>query len=149
MAAFRDNIRKLAYNLRRLPGERFQIRPYTISVVVTTWSGTRVGEGTKTETATAITEAGGQPPKIRWLSDQEKALGGYNDAILEVGPITPNFPGGGTSWATLVPSSTPALSTVHYLVTGPEFPTGARFELVGRRSDKTFGYRIRLQRIAS
>lgn len=147
--AFRDNIRKLAFNLRKLPGERFQIRPYTVAVVVTTWAGTRIGEGAKTETTTAITEAGGQPPKVRWLSDQEKALAGYSDATVEVGPITPDFPGGGTSWATLMQTAAPVRSTVHYLLTGPEFPSGARFERIGWRSDKTFGYRIRLQRVAT
>lgn len=145
---FRDNIRKLAFNLRRLPGERFQIRPYTIEVHVTTWSGAKPGEGVKTTTSTPIVEAHGQPPKIRWLSDEELALAAIGSATIEVGPVTPDFPGGGTSWDTLTQASAPTNALVRYWLVGPEFPDGAYFERIGGDSSKAFGYKLRLQRIA-
>lgn len=146
---FRDDIRALAYSVRQIPGD-LGVRPYTVSVSVSTWSGATPGEGTEDVTVTAITEANGQPPKVRWLTDEERALGGYADAVIEVGPITPDFPGGGTSWAVLTQSAAAAVpgTVIRYVLTGPEFPSGANFERVGGTSDRTFNYKLRLQRVA-
>lgn len=146
---FRNNIRKLAYSLRRLPGERFEIRPYTVTVNVSAWAGDHVGEGVETVTSTAITEANGQPPRVRIVSTEQRALGSIPDGSWEVGPVTPDFPGGGTSWTTLTGGAAAAEGTVTYTLTGPEFPTGAQFVLHEARSDKTFGYRLILKPLAA
>lgn len=142
---FRDDIRDLCFQLRAIPGRDFEIRPYTVQVVTRQWSGSEPGEGVETVAAQFITESDNQPPKVRFLNDEEIALGGYNEATVEVGPITPDFPGGGTSITTLG-QDPPANTLFDYILTGPEYPSGAIFRLKGIKSDKTFGYFVTLER---
>lgn len=142
---FRDDIRELAYELRALPGRDFEIRPYIVKVVIRSWTGTYAGEGGTTTTETTITEADGQPPKVRFLDDEQLALSGLARGAVEVGPITPDFPGGGTSWATLSGNGADPGEQFYYVLTGPEVPLGARYTLVGGKTDKTFGYRVTLK----
>jgi len=141
---FRDDIRALAYELRAMAGRDFEIRPYTVSVVVKAWSGTYPGEGFETSTTTAITEADGQPPKVRFLNDEQIALGGLPRGSIKVGPITPDFPGGGTSITTLTGNGADAGESFYFLITGPEFPNGARYLLKATESDRTFRYTVTL-----
>jgi hypothetical protein len=140
-------LRKLANHLRALPG-RMGIRPYSIEVQVTTSAGAELGEGAQTVVTTLITEANGQPPKVRWLSNKEIALGGYEDGTVEVGPITPDFPGGGTAIATLHPN--PAVnSTVRVVLRGPDYgANGARFRLQNLRHERFCQYVLVLERAA-
>lgn len=144
---FRDDMRSLAYNVRSIPGALFEMRPYTVAVRVTTWSGTHPGDGTETATSTPITEANGQPPKVRFLNDEERALGGLPEGTIEVGNITPDFPGGGTALSVLAPATVG--STVHYILTGPEFPNGAVYERVGVGTDHAFHYTLTLKPVSA
>ena len=142
---FRDDIRKLCYDLRAIPGRDFEIRPYRVQVVLRQWSGSEPGEGTETVTTIDITESDNQPPKVRWLSDEEIAVGGYEAATVEVGPITPDFPGGGTA-VSVLGQDPPPNCLFDYVLTGPESPDGAIYRLKALKSDKTFGYRVTLER---
>jgi hypothetical protein len=142
---FRDDIRELAYELRSLPGAEFEIRPYTVAVVTRTFTGNHIGEGAESATTTPITEANGQPPRVRILDDEQLALGGVPRGSVEVGPITPEFPGGGTTWAVLSGAGADPGELFYYVLTGPEYPNGARFLFVAGFTDKTFGYRVRLR----
>ena len=144
MSSFRNDIRKLAYELRSMAGRDFEIRPYTVSVVTRVWSGDQPGEGISTATTTPITEADGQPPKVRVLNDEQLALGNLPRGAVKVGPITPDFPGGGTSFDTLSPAGLSAGDSFYYVLTGPDYPTGARFVLKEAQADKTFGYKVTL-----
>ena len=96
----RDSLRRIANRARAIPGAQFGIRPYTVAVVVKAWSGDHPGEGTETTTTTAITELG-HPPRVRLLSPEELALGNLPRGSVEVGPVTPEYAGGGTTWTTL------------------------------------------------
>jgi len=145
---FRDNLRKVAFTLRRLPGEKFEIRPYRIFVVRETHPGKHPGDGPVTTVETEITEANGQPPKVRYMSEEERALGQLHSSTLELGPITPPFPGGGTSWDTLTGKSLAKGDTFYYKLIGPEYPNGARFRFIGGKSDRTFSYRIRVSPVS-
>lgn len=142
---FRDDIRKLCYELRAIPGQDFEIRPYTVKIVLRQWSGAEPGQGTETVTTVDITEFSGQPPKVRWLTDEEIAIGGYDAATVEVGPITPDFPGGGTPISTLG-QDPPANTLFDYVLTGPQYPNGAIYRLKALHSDKTFQYKAILER---
>lgn len=122
----RDRLRKLAHRVRSIPGRGFGIRNYTVAIVVGTWSGAYVGRGDKTEALEAITEAHGQPPKVRFLNEEQLALAELKTGACEIGPITPNFPGGGTALSDLLPAVT-AHKTVHVRLTGPAYPSGAKF----------------------
>jgi hypothetical protein len=143
---FRDDVRAIAYAARSIPGT-LEMRPYSVAVRVTNYSGAHVGDGAETQTVTPITEANGQNPKVRWLSSEEIALSGLPNGSVEVGPCTPDFPGGGTSVSTLAPV-TPN-TTVHYILTGPEFPTGATYERAGLRTDRAFHYTLTLKPVSA
>lgn len=144
--AVRDSLRQLAWNIRAIPGRDFGIRPYTLHVRVTTYAGDHVGDGTETATTTPITEADGQPPKVRFLNDEQRALGGLPDGTVEVGPITPSHPGGGTDLAILTPSTEGTV--VHYILTGPEHPTGASYLLHAVKTDRALRYMLTLKPVA-
>lgn len=140
----RDSLRRIANRARAIPGAQFGLRPYTVSVTTISWTGDHPGEGTETVTTTAITELG-QPPRVRQLSSEELALGSLPRGTVEVGPVTPDYAGGGTSWSTLTGGGVAAGAEFFFTLTGPEFPTGARFVLAGSTSDRALGYRVTLK----
>lgn len=142
--ALADSLKPLAHRIRAIPG-RLGIRPYRIHVVIGEWSGAVLGEGVGTSTTLEITEHGGYPPKVRFLNDEEIAIGSLPRGSVEVGPITPDHAGGGTSWATLAGAAAERGETVTYVLTGPEFPTGARFQRTAGQTDRALHYKITLQ----
>ncbi len=144
--ATRDNFRRIAHRIRAIPGKRFGLRPYTVSVTHRVHSGTYTGDGTITDATTTIAEADGQPPKVRWLDGEELALGELPGGSVEVGPITPDFSGGGTSLTTLQGgSSVSDQDEVFYTLTGPEFPSGAKYMLHDVRTDRALHYMVTLR----
>lgn len=144
--ALAQDLLPVVFNARGLVGE-FGLRPYTVSVIHRTWTEDGTGNGTPNDVETPITEANAQPPKVRALNGEEKALLGLSGTVWEIGPITPDFPGGGTTIATLTgPGTTPLPGDeFFYKLVGPEYPTGALFRLHEVKSDKTFGYRVTIK----
>jgi hypothetical protein len=144
---FRDDLREICFNARAIPGA-LGMRPYTVVMVTETWSGGvetwgggERGQGTPTRTETTILEADGQNPKVRQLNTEELALGGYAKGTWKIGPITPDFPGGGTPRENLLPD--PADNTlVFYVLTGPAYPTGQRFTIVDVTDHRAFQYLV-------
>jgi hypothetical protein len=143
---FRDSLRQAVHRIRAIPNQ-FGVRPYSVVVQTQTWSGAEVGEGTATTTSTAITEHDGAPPKVRWLDDEEIALGGYSSGAVEVGPVTPDFPGGGTLLALLAPDP-PVTSTVRVVITGPQYPSGGAFRVRDVEHHRGYQYRLRCEKAA-
>ena len=141
-----DGFRKALYGARAIAGT-LGLRPYTVSVSVRSWSGDVVGEGIASVSTTAITESAGQPPKVRWLSGEDIALGGFASGSVEVGPITPSFPGGGTAIATITGNGATTGQLMHFTLTGPEFPNGARYSLKDISSDRALHYMLTLEPI--
>jgi hypothetical protein len=119
----------------------YGVRQYSVAVEHKSWSGAERGEGTATTTTTAIAETGGVPPKVRWLSSEEVAVGGYEDGTVEIGPITPSFTGGGTSLATILPTLGDN-ATMRLVLTGPRFPTGAYCRVHKVTHDRGYQYKI-------
>ncbi len=144
MATRQDRLRRLAHRIRNIPG-KFGVRPYRVFVISQTHPGEHPGDGPSEETLTEVVEKGGNPPKVRYLSDEERALGNLSAAVMEIGPITPDHPGGGTTWSLLNGQSLTDGQVLHYELTGPEFPDGARFERVGGRDDRGYHFKIRVQ----
>jgi hypothetical protein len=143
---FRDGLRQAVHRIRAIPNA-FGVRPYSVVVRTKTWSGAEVGEGSTTTVNTAITEHDGTPPKVRWLDDQEIALGGYSSGSIEIGPVTPDFPGGGTLLALLAPD--PAVnSTVQVIITGPAYPSGGVFRIRDVEHHRGYQYRLRCEKAA-
>lgn len=141
----RDSLRRLAHSIRAIPDRQFGIRPYTVSVVLRTWSGSYTGDGSPTDTETSVTEANGAAPKVRWLDGEERALNDLPEGSLEVGPITPDFAGGGTSIGTLTQTAASSQDEVLWKVTGPEFPSGALFRVADVTSHRALHYTVRLK----
>ncbi len=140
----RDDLRELAQSIRAIPGRDFECRMYTVERIESSWTGDYAGEGTRTETVTTITEGDSQPPRVRFLSPKEKAVAGLEGLIVEIGPITPEFPGGGYSWATLAGKDLAQGHVLHYRLTGPQFPAGALFSILSGGADRVFGHRLQL-----
>jgi len=143
--SFADSLKTLAYNARAIPGQ-LGIRPYSVSIRLSTWAGDHVGDGVETVTVTPILEANGQNPKVRFLNEEQTALGGLVRGSLTVGPITPDP--AGSPFSTLTQQGAQDGSTLLYIVTGPEFPTGARYQLVSATSDRALHYTLTLSPIA-
>ena len=139
----RDGYRALADRIRAIPGRDFGLRPYTVSVVLRYHSGDNAGDGDAVDVATEL-QAGGQPPKVRFANDEERALGNLPAGSLDVGPITPDYVGGGLAWDVITGAAAIAGTEVLFLVTGPEFPTGALYAKVGGDSARGLRYTLRL-----
>lgn len=138
----RDDLLPLINEIRSIPGQ-LGLRPYSVAIVIGTWSGTYVGRGSEDTETAEITEANGQPPKVRFPNDEQIALGnlGKGDAI--VGPITPDHSGGGTPLSDLVPAVQSG-QTVHAILTGPAYPTGARFRIKDVKTDRALHWTLTL-----
>lgn len=89
-----DAYRAIAYAARAIPGADFGLREHTVSLLLRLTSGNV--RDVHAEDEQPITEANNQPPKVRWLNEEELTVGGLPKGTIEVGPITPAFPGGGT-----------------------------------------------------
>jgi hypothetical protein len=150
MPTLKDAILPVAYSARAIAG-KLGFRPHTVAVVNVNSSGTHTGDGTRTETVTAITEADSQPPKVRWLKDDEIALaaGALPSGSVEIGPITPSFSGGGTELATINGSDLAVKDVRLIRITGPMHPTGADYTVVGVQADRALRYMIRAVPVGS
>lgn len=146
MPTLAEQLRGPLYAARAIAGT-LGLRPHTVAIVVGTWSGTYTGRGSLTNATTAITEAGGHPPKIRKLNDEELALGQLDRGVVQIGPITPAFSGGGTDMATLA-GDLAAGQTRHVLITGPEHPNGAMFRITAVDADSALHWMIRAEPVA-
>lgn len=101
-----------------------------------------MGDGTRVDVETDIVEAGGQPPKIRWLNDEELAVGSLQPGTVQIGPITPAFPGGGTNLGSLDGSQLEAGDVRHIWIVGPMHPQGAAYKVSKLTADRALRYVI-------
>ena len=145
-----DRYRRIAYDKRRVPNVH-GLRPYRVYVLIESWSGPD-HTGTLSQQQTEITESGGAPPKVRWVTDEERALGGYDSGTLRVGPITPAFSHNGVSGGTALSVLQPELAkgeVLAYLLVGPGYPAqGGRFALKDIKTDRAPRYMLTLERVS-
>ena len=120
--ALKDDLLPLVDQLRAIPGE-LGFRPYQVWVRVTTWDGSGVGRGNGTSVDTRLL-VGGQNPKVRQVSNKDVVTGTseFSNALWEIGPITPSFPGGGYVDGAFDPQNSGLPATTHYLLKGPGLP---------------------------
>jgi len=146
--SFADSLKPILYGARAFAGQ-LGFRPHAVEILTGAWSGAHTGDGTETATALPIAESGGQPPKTRWLNDEQIALGGLPRGTVEIGPITPSFPGGGTLLATLAGDALVRGETIHVRITGPKHPSGALYRLTSLTADKALSYKLQAQPVAT
>jgi hypothetical protein len=144
---FATSILSTLHTIRAIPGQ-MGLRPHRVELIAGEWSGEYVGRGERYESSLRITEAGNQNPKVRSVNDEEIALGQLSKGGLVIGPITPAFTGGGTD-LTLLQAAVNNGDTKHLLVTGPLYPTGARFRIVDIGADHAMHYTIRAEAVST
>lgn len=131
---------------RGIAGE-LGFRPHTVAIVSESYLG-HTGEDPANTDETPIVEGGGQPPKVRWLKDDEIALGNLAGGTIEVGPITPAFAGGGTDLSVLAGSL--ERGAIRYVrITGPKHPDGASYRITEIRAERALRYIIRAVPVAN
>ena len=129
-----DDLISVARNARGIAGS-LGFRVHTVAVLVQYFAGQHVGEEHQGDALTPVTEANGQPPRVRSLTTEEIALGNFPAGSLSIGPITPAFPGGGTPDA-LLAGKLPENATRYVVLTGPMFPDGAKLTIERVTADK-------------
>lgn len=131
----------------RIPG-MLGLRTWTVTVRVRTWSGARVGLGTKTDVDTVITNSGGYSPKVTEVSSRDiiASGGALGQAQFRVGPITPEYATGGTAPDTMDPPTTTTAREVLFKLEGTGFPTGGTWcKRIDSSTAKNFQNEITLQ----
>lgn len=140
--ALADDLRPVLHSIRSIPGS-LGLRPHSVQIVTRRWSGEHPGEGTLTEDSVDITESGSQSPKVRWLTDEQRAVAHLDQATVEVGPITPSFSTGGTSLDDLAGADLQVGDTYYLRVTGPKHPNGALYRITEVNGQRAMHYKIR------
>jgi len=134
-------LRKTLFAARSIAG-RLGFRVHTVALVKRYALGQHTGDVDLSD-VTPLTEQDGYPPKTTWLNDEQLALGNLPGGSVDVGPITPAFPGGGTDLSSLTGDLLETGDTLHLLITGPNHPEGALYRIKDIKSDKALNYRIR------
>jgi hypothetical protein len=88
-------------------------------------------------------------PKIRWLKEDEIAVGGLLAGSVEIGPITPLHQGGGTDLTALQGADLNTGDVRMLRITGPKHPTGADYRVTSLQADKALRYMIRAEPVGS
>lgn len=137
-----EDMLSVVYEGRSLAGEE-GFRVHSVALVEVLTSGQHPGTGTEDALVTPITEANSQPPKVRWLKDEEIAVGGLGPGMVEVGPITPLFDGGGTDLTRLQGAELQTNDRLFLLITGPKHPNGAYYRITDLQCERALRYMIR------
>lgn len=141
--SFASDLLATITSIRGLPGQ-LGLRPHTVALVEQSWSGDHTGQGTLTETSTPIVEGGSQPPRVHWLTEEQRLVSGLPQGTVQVGPITPEHQGGGTDLSGLVGVDLSAGETRHLRITGPMHPTpGALYRITSVMADRALRYMVR------
>lgn len=145
--AFADDLKPVLHTIRAIPGN-LGLRPHQVSIIVKSYTGTHTGEGDEVIIETAITEGSGQPPKVRWLKDDEIAVGNLDSGTIEVGPITPEFSTGGLDISVIDGSSEATGETRYLKIVGPKHPNGAYYAIKEVRADRAMHFKLRAVPVA-
>ena len=122
--AFATDIGPAMDAIRSIPGD-MGLRVHAVTVRTRTWSGARVGVGTKTDVDVALLTAASANPKVRRVSTREivASAGAFRDGDLKVGPMTPTQ----FAVATLDPATSSSPTELYYLVTGPDMSASGQW----------------------
>ena len=135
MASFATSLLPALHKIRAIPG-LLGVHPHTVSVIQSAWSGAHTGEGAETQTDIPVVQADGQSPHVRWASNEEIAVGNLHKGTVMVGPMTPQFTGGGTAFSWFGGDLTVG-ETVYLRITGPHHPNGALYRLKHVHQERT------------
>lgn len=162
-STLREELLSMVNEMRQLP-TLFGIRLYTVTVRVTSFTGgifNVPGEGTKTVVETPIYLDGYTTlPKVTVLSTRDIIASGglYTDGDYKIDFITPFYTDvtacpygtidvGGIAINLFDPTPIDDTVEIVYILTGPEFPTGALFKKIQTYAYKPFTYSIVVRKI--
>lgn len=141
-----ESFRRLADHIRALPGHKaFGLREYEITVDIVGYTGDSLGEGIIADREMRLTVYGGVPPKIRFPSQREIALGMAGLGTCIVGPFTPFYGSGGIPRGWL--DGTDILrdkELLQFWIVGPNFPNGCAHRLDKFQVDKALQIKLEL-----
>ncbi len=142
-----ERLKRTVYKGRGIAGT-LGFRAHTVAIVSESYSGQHTGESSANIDETPLVEGAGQPPKVRWLKDDEIALGNLAGGTIEVGPITPEFAGGGTDLDLLM-GQLERGATRYVRITGPKHTDGALYRIAEIRAERALRYIIRAVPVAN
>jgi hypothetical protein len=148
MASLRQNLLPVLEKARAIAGT-LGFRPYEVWVRTTTYAGTRVGQGASSSTETRLL-VGGQNPKVREVKRRDVSSGSnaFVDLEYDIGPMTPQFPGGGIEVATVAPQRGTSPTEVHYVLKGGDLPTsGLLCQKVSSNHDRPLRIMVRVRSV--
>lgn len=144
--ALRERLLPMVDRVRAIPG-RLGLHRYRVFVRVTTYTGARPGSSAPTVTETELL-VNAKPPHVREVRMKDMVAGTreLKQVEFEVGPLTPEFPGGGVTDDMADPQNQGVPSTTHFRVTGPGLPAaGVLCVRTDDTNDKPFRTMIRLR----
>jgi hypothetical protein len=119
--------RRIADRARAIPA-KFGLREHTVTLITRLTSGAGLPwDAPGIEKRTPITVSGGAAPKVRFPSQREIALGMMSMGSVVIGPFTPDYGSGGIDRSLFDGSQMATGDGLLIEVTGPQFPSGARF----------------------
>lgn len=135
MAGFIPSILQPLDSLRSIAGV-LGLRPYTVTCRVRVWSGERPGLGSRTDIDTVLynTINGVKyPVRVRTRTQRDVIASGgrFSDHDFLVGPMTPQYVGGGYTIGQLDPAPTNSATEIVWFMSGPDLPPNAAFSKVG------------------
>jgi hypothetical protein len=130
------------------------MRLHTVQVVSRSWSGARIGLGTKTDTTTGVKiDLGIYQTKVRQVTERDIVASGglYSSMDLKVGPITPPYAGSAADNDAISVFDPPVGTNteVFFNIQGPGMPTGgAWFKKVSQDVSRPFRYEFIVRKTA-
>jgi hypothetical protein len=140
LATLADYLKPSIESIRGIPGS-LGLRPHTVTLLARSWSGDYTGDGDRTDVDTEINE-GGYPPKVRWLSDDEIAVGSLESGVVEIGPITPDHVTR-SILGDIRGDELDAGDGRFLIITGPKSESGSKYRLIRITADRAFRYMLR------
>ena len=138
-----DDMLPVAFEARAIAGE-LGFRQHTVEIIEEYFDVDSDDSAFAGSSRTPIVEDAGQSPKVSWKKADDVGFGNAMENIVEVGPITPAFVGGGTDLTTLMGDL--ARGQVRNLwITGPKVPDGARYRILDVKADRALRYMITAQ----
>lgn len=144
---FASDLLPLLRDIRAIPGQ-LGLRPHTVKLLSRSWDGAHSGDGNRSDDELNLVEGDNQPPKVRWLRDDELAVGDLARGTVEVGRLTADF--AAREWLDDIRGDNLLKGDARYLViTGPTHPNGAKYRITKITSERALHYMIQAKPVDS
>lgn len=131
-----DDLLPTAYDARGIAGS-LGFRPHTVTIVTEAHD---LANSTG-PLLTPLTEANGQPPRVKWLKDEAVPIGMQQPDVIQIGPVTPVA----ANLTVLEPlrSDVDEGTTRHVMITGPHAPDGKKYRVLNIDVSRPLGWKIK------